>query len=169
MDFFGVQSVNTVDRCTTTGPACLWWLVGPCPPTGTGTNYCIGSNFWKFYLIKTGFTICEPVTLVKVFRLFRLEWILLVFWKFYLIKIGFTICEPVPLVKVFRLFRLEWILLVFRLLTQEVYVFQVFLCVGPIKVDPSKKQKKALGASYSAHPQLINRNKQSSPIVNVTT
>jgi hypothetical protein len=33
----------------------------------------IGSNFWKFYLIRTGFTLGEPVSLVKVFRLFRLE------------------------------------------------------------------------------------------------
>jgi hypothetical protein len=36
-------------------------------------GHCIGSNFWKFYLIKTGFTLCELVSLVKVFRLFKLE------------------------------------------------------------------------------------------------
>jgi len=36
-------------------------------------GYSIGSNFWKFYLIKTSFTLGEPVSLVKVFRLFRLE------------------------------------------------------------------------------------------------
>jgi hypothetical protein len=30
-------------------------------------------NFWKFYLIRTGFILGEPVSLVKVFRLFRLE------------------------------------------------------------------------------------------------
>jgi hypothetical protein len=42
-------------------------------------DYCIGSNFWKFYLIRTSFTLGEPVALVKVFRLFRLEWIVLVF------------------------------------------------------------------------------------------
>jgi hypothetical protein len=37
--------------------------------------FCIGSNFWKFYLIKTSFTLGEPVYLVKMFTLFRLEWI----------------------------------------------------------------------------------------------
>ncbi len=35
-------------------------------------DYSIGSNF-----IKTGFTLVEPVSLVKVFRLFRLERIFL--------------------------------------------------------------------------------------------
>jgi len=44
----------------------------------TGTrDYRIGSNFWKFYLIRTGFRFGELVCLVKVFRLFRLEWIVL--------------------------------------------------------------------------------------------
>ncbi len=33
----------------------------------------IQSNFWKFYLIRTRFTLREPVSLVKVFRLFKLE------------------------------------------------------------------------------------------------
>jgi hypothetical protein len=47
-------------------------FVGSCPCS-------IGSNFWKFYLIRTSFTLGEPVSLVKVFRLFRLEWIVLVF------------------------------------------------------------------------------------------
>jgi hypothetical protein len=42
-------------------------------------DYRIESNFWKFYLIRTSFTLDEPVSLVKVFRLFRLEWIDLVF------------------------------------------------------------------------------------------
>jgi hypothetical protein len=51
-------------------------FVGPCP---RDTDYGIGSNFWKFYLIRTSFTLGEPVSLVKVFRLFRLEWIVLVF------------------------------------------------------------------------------------------
>ncbi len=41
---------------------------------GSG-DYCIGSNFWKFYLIRTG----ELVFLVKVFRLFRSERSFLVF------------------------------------------------------------------------------------------
>ncbi len=41
-------------------------------------DYHIGPNFWKFYLIRTGFTLGEPVSLVKVFRLFRLERIVLV-------------------------------------------------------------------------------------------
>jgi hypothetical protein len=37
-------------------------------------DYCIGSKFWKFYLIKAGFIVGELVSsLVKVFRLFRLE------------------------------------------------------------------------------------------------
>jgi hypothetical protein len=39
----------------------------------------IGSNFWKFYLIRTSFTLGELVSLVKVFGLFRLERIVLVF------------------------------------------------------------------------------------------
>jgi hypothetical protein len=42
-------------------------------------DYRIGSNFWKFYLIRIGFTVVEPVSLVKVFGVFRLEWIVLVF------------------------------------------------------------------------------------------
>jgi hypothetical protein len=45
-------------------------LFGPCPHRA---YYCIGSNFWKFYLMRTGFTLCELVSLVKVFRLLRLE------------------------------------------------------------------------------------------------
>jgi hypothetical protein len=36
-------------------------------------------NFWKFYLIRTSFTLGELVSLVKVFRLFRLERFVLVF------------------------------------------------------------------------------------------
>jgi hypothetical protein len=50
-----------------------WW--GPAP-TGT-RDYRIGSNFWKSYLIRTGFTLGELVSLTKVFRLFRLERIFL--------------------------------------------------------------------------------------------
>jgi hypothetical protein len=42
-------------------------------------DYCIGSNFWKFHLIRTGFTLGELVSLVKVFKLFGLEPIVLVF------------------------------------------------------------------------------------------
>ncbi len=42
-------------------------------PGSQDTDYPIGSNFWKFYLIKTSFTLGERVSLVKVFRLFRLE------------------------------------------------------------------------------------------------
>jgi hypothetical protein len=52
-------------------------LLGPVP-TKTVTIE-IGSNFWKFYFIRTGFTLDELVSLVKVFKLFRLEWIVLVF------------------------------------------------------------------------------------------
>ncbi len=33
-----------------------------------GRDYGIGSNFWKFYLIRTDFTLSELVSLVKVFR-----------------------------------------------------------------------------------------------------
>jgi hypothetical protein len=49
-------------------------------------DYCIGFNFWKFYLIRTSFTLGEPVCLVKVFRLFRLKRIILVFrvWTQYI-------------------------------------------------------------------------------------
>jgi hypothetical protein len=36
-------------------------------------DHRIGSNFWKFYLIRTGFTSDESVSWVKVFRLFRSE------------------------------------------------------------------------------------------------
>jgi hypothetical protein len=36
-------------------------------------DYRIGSNFWKFYLTRTGFTLGDPVSLVKVFKLFKLE------------------------------------------------------------------------------------------------
>jgi hypothetical protein len=41
---------------------CLFHLLGP-------GDYGIGSNFWKFCLIRTGFTLGELVSLVKVFRL----------------------------------------------------------------------------------------------------
>jgi hypothetical protein len=40
---------------------------------------CIWSKFWKFYLITTCFTLSEPISLVKMFILFRLECIFLVF------------------------------------------------------------------------------------------
>jgi hypothetical protein len=45
-------------------------FVGPCF-THRDSDYRIGSNFWKFYLTRTSFTLREPVSLVKVFRLFR--------------------------------------------------------------------------------------------------
>jgi hypothetical protein len=43
-------------------PAAFWcrvplFLVGPCPHRDR--DYHIGSNFWKFYLITTGFTLRE--------------------------------------------------------------------------------------------------------------
>jgi hypothetical protein len=41
--------------------------------------YFVGSNFWKFYLVRTNLTLHELVSLVKVCRVFRLEWIILVF------------------------------------------------------------------------------------------
>jgi hypothetical protein len=55
----------------------FFWPYQPGPPSGSfywarDRDYHIGSNFWKFYLIKTGFTLGEPFSLVKVFRLFRL-------------------------------------------------------------------------------------------------
>jgi hypothetical protein len=46
-------------------------IIGPCPHMDR--DYRIPSDFWKFYLIKTGCTSGEPVSLVKVFRLFKLE------------------------------------------------------------------------------------------------
>jgi hypothetical protein len=52
-------------------------FIGPCPHRDR--DYSIGSNFWKFYLNRTSFTLGEPVSLVKVFRLFRLEQIVLMF------------------------------------------------------------------------------------------
>jgi hypothetical protein len=39
-------------------------VFGPCPHRDS--EYCIGSNFWKFYLIRIGFTLSEPVSLVEV-------------------------------------------------------------------------------------------------------
>ncbi len=55
----------------------LGMFVGPSPHRAR--KYRIESNFWKFYLIKIGFKLHEPVSLVIVFRLFKLEWI---FWVF---------------------------------------------------------------------------------------
>ncbi len=52
-----------------TGPSFQSWLV--CWAMSVW-DYHIGSNFWKFYLIKTSFTLWEPVSLVNVFRPFRL-------------------------------------------------------------------------------------------------
>jgi hypothetical protein len=56
-----------------------WWVVGTTTYVGLDRDYCIRSNFWKFYLIKIAFTLDEIIFLVKMFRLFRLEWIVLVF------------------------------------------------------------------------------------------
>jgi len=68
-------------KCGWLATCMLQWycytLVGPCPHRDM--DYHIGSNFWKFDLIKTNYTLGEPVSLVKVFRLFRLERIFLVF------------------------------------------------------------------------------------------
>jgi hypothetical protein len=44
-----------------------------------GSNFTFDPTFWKFYLIGTSFTLGELVSLVKVFRLFRLKQIFLVF------------------------------------------------------------------------------------------
>jgi hypothetical protein len=46
--------------------------IGPCPPKGPGL-FAFDQTFGKFYLIRTGFTFGELVSLVKVFRLFKLE------------------------------------------------------------------------------------------------
>ncbi len=54
--------------------ASLFWVLPP-----QDSDYHIGSNFRQFYVIKSSFTLREPVSLVKVFRLFRLERIDLVF------------------------------------------------------------------------------------------
>jgi hypothetical protein len=48
LSFNGIHKVKT-----------LYWVL----------DYHIGSNFWKFYLNRTSFTLGEPVSLVKVFRL----------------------------------------------------------------------------------------------------
>jgi hypothetical protein len=45
------------------------------PNTLLGRDYGMLSNFWKFYLIRTSFILGELDFLVKVFRLFSLEWI----------------------------------------------------------------------------------------------
>ncbi len=59
-------------------------FVGPCPHRDN--NYRIRSNFWKFRLIRTGFRWGELVSLVKVFRPFRSERILLVFRGFFSVQ-----------------------------------------------------------------------------------
>ncbi len=56
---------------------CAIGCVGSCPHRDM--DYCIRSNFWKFYPIKISFALSEPVSLVKMFRLFRLKWTFLVF------------------------------------------------------------------------------------------
>jgi hypothetical protein len=42
------------------------------PPLGLGLS-AFNPTFGSFTLLGTGFTLCEPVSLVKVFRLFKLE------------------------------------------------------------------------------------------------
>jgi hypothetical protein len=74
--FFVLVEAWILNLCTiySWGFESIWKLVflfvGPCDK-----DYRLGSNFWKFYLIRTGFILGEPVSLVKVFRPFRLEWI----------------------------------------------------------------------------------------------
>jgi len=48
-------------------------FVGPSPQRDR--DYRIGSNFSMFYLIRTSFILGELISLVKLFRLFTLEWI----------------------------------------------------------------------------------------------
>jgi hypothetical protein len=59
-------------------------FVWPCPCRDR--DYHNRSNFWKFYLIRTSFILGEPVSLVKLFTLFRLERTFLVFrvWTQYI-------------------------------------------------------------------------------------
>jgi hypothetical protein len=53
--------------------AYLFSLLGPgSPPPGRGT-IALDPTFGSFTLLKTGFTLGEPVSLLKVYRLFRLE------------------------------------------------------------------------------------------------
>jgi hypothetical protein len=85
----GMYSVSTVNGEIKCFQATCWKLnesstvkvpgfVGPCPHRDKDYHR-IGSNFWKFYLIRTSFTLNEMVSLVmKVFWLFRLEGIVLV-------------------------------------------------------------------------------------------
>jgi hypothetical protein len=46
------------------------------PPTGTGT-IALDLTFGSFTLLEPDLTLGELVSLVKVFRVFRLEWIFL--------------------------------------------------------------------------------------------
>jgi hypothetical protein len=52
----------------------FYWAL---PPIGTGTM-ALDPTFGSFYLDRISFTLGESVSLVKVFRLFRLERIVLV-------------------------------------------------------------------------------------------
>jgi len=63
--------------CTTKGQSLLAHSMGITKPWWKFSLLGIGSNFWKFYLIRIGFTLDELISLVKVFRLFKLE---RVFW-----------------------------------------------------------------------------------------
>jgi hypothetical protein len=60
-------------------------FVGPC--SHRDRDYRIGSNFWKLYLIRIGFALGEPVSLVKVFRL---EWVFYEDYKAYEREGSFT-------------------------------------------------------------------------------
>ncbi len=51
-------------------------FIGPC--SHREKDYCIPSNFWKFYLIRTSFTFGEPVSLMKL--LYCLNWNRCLFW-----------------------------------------------------------------------------------------
>ncbi len=60
---------NTLGLGHYSTPSSPWWVCGLCRER----DYRIRSKFWKFYLIWTGFALDESVSLMKVFRLFRLE------------------------------------------------------------------------------------------------
>jgi len=91
------------------------------PPLQSLLDYHrIGSNFWRFYLIRIGFTFDELVSLVKVFRLFRSEWIFVVFgvwtqWvdvQHIIYWHGQCVCDALFLIKIISCFPKTIIILV---------------------------------------------------------
>ncbi len=98
---------------------CIW--ENHFPPLQSLLDYHrIGSNFWRFYLIRIGFTFDELVSLVKVFRLFRSEWIFVVFgvwtqWvdvQHIIYWHGQCVCDALFLIKIISCFPKTIIILV---------------------------------------------------------